>query len=52
MMPKGLVIDELESLYEDVDDKKERLAMMGVIGASNVYFDEDEEETTFEGDAG
>ena len=41
---KAFVIDELESLYEDIKDKKERLAIMAVIGASNVYFDEDEEE--------
>ncbi len=40
---KAQVVDELESLYENVPDKSERLQMMAVIGAHNVYFDDDEE---------
>ena len=38
------VADELETLYEDVPDKKERLDMMCVIGAPNVDFDDGDEE--------
>ncbi len=38
------VIGELETLYEDIPDKKERLAMMGAIGAPNVYFPGDDED--------
>ena len=48
---KALVLGELESLYEDIDDKKQRLSMMGVIGSPNVYFDEDDDEEYGESDA-
>lgn len=41
---RAQVISELESLYEDIPNTKERLAMMGVIGAPNVCFDEDDED--------
>jgi hypothetical protein len=38
------IADELETLYEDIEDKKTRLEMMGVIGAPNVSFDEEDED--------
>ena len=41
---RAQVIDELEALYEDIPDKKERLAMMRVIGAPNVCFHEDDDD--------
>jgi hypothetical protein len=41
---RAQVVDELESLHEDIPNTKERLAMMGVIGTPNVYFPEDEED--------
>lgn len=44
---KSLVVDELESLYEDVSDKGERLQMMEVIGSPNVYFEEPDDEEPF-----
>lgn len=37
------VADELETLYEDVEDKRTRIAMIGAIGAPNVSFDDDDE---------
>lgn len=43
---KAQVMDELDCYYEDMDpeDRKVRLKMMGVIGASGVYFDDPEDE--------
>jgi hypothetical protein len=43
---KAEVMDELEFLYGEMDPKerKERLEMMGVIGAPGVYFDDPEED--------
>ena len=41
---RAQVIGELETLYEDTPDKKDRLAMMGVIGAPNVSFQEEGED--------
>ncbi len=43
---KADVMDELEHYYEemDKDERKERLERLSVIGASNVYFPEDEED--------
>jgi hypothetical protein len=42
---KSEVMDELEHLYdEEVEDKKTRLQMMGVIGAPGVDFSDDDEE--------
>lgn len=38
------VADELEALYEDVEDKRTRIAMIGAIGAPNVSFDDDDED--------
>jgi hypothetical protein len=38
------VVDELEVLYEDVPDKKERLEKMNVIGAHGLHFPEDDDE--------
>lgn len=38
------VVDELETLYENVPNKKERLSMIGVIGSPNVYFSEVDED--------
>jgi len=45
---KSFVIGELESLYEEISDKAERLQMMEVIGSPNVYFNEPDEEEPFE----
>jgi hypothetical protein len=42
---RALVIDELEALYEDIPHRKTRLEMMRVIGAPNVYFREDDEDS-------
>lgn len=41
---KAFVMGELESLYEDLPNKSERLDMMGVIGSQGVYFPEDDED--------
>jgi hypothetical protein len=41
---KAQVTDELESLYEDVEDKTDRLSKMGAVGRA-LYFTEDEEES-------
>ena len=41
---RAQVIDELETLYEDIPDTKDRLAMMGVIGTHNLYFPADDED--------
>lgn len=43
---KGGVMDELEHLYGEMDrdQRNERLRRMGVIGAPNVFFSNDEEE--------
>jgi hypothetical protein len=40
---RAQVIDELETLYEDLTDKKGRLAMMDVIGSPHASFDDDDE---------
>lgn len=37
------VVDEIEVLYEDVPNKKERLEQMNVIGARGLYFPEDDD---------
>jgi hypothetical protein len=38
-------LDELEHLYEeDVEDKKNRFAIMDIIGSPHIYFEEDEDE--------
>lgn len=52
---KAPVMDELECHYEEMDPKerKERLAIMGSIGATGVYFDDSEESSEpSQGDAG
>ena len=42
---KALVMDELEHLYSEMEGRiGERLELMQVIGAPNVYFDSDDEE--------
>lgn len=42
---KAFVMDELEHLYSEMEGHiKERLELMQVIGAPNVYFDSDDEE--------
>lgn len=41
---KSLVVGELETLYEDVPDKAERLQMMDLIGNPNADFSDDDEE--------
>ena len=42
---KALVMDELEHLYSEIEEGVgERLELMRVIGAPNVYFDSDDEE--------
>jgi hypothetical protein len=40
---KSLVMDQVETIYEDLPNKSERLEMMNAIGA-NLYFEEDEDE--------
>jgi hypothetical protein len=40
---RAQVIDELETLYEDIPDKKDRLARMEVIGSPHASFDDDDE---------
>jgi len=35
------IVEELESLYEDVENKGERLRQIGILGDPNVCFDED-----------
>ncbi|KGX70160.1 hypothetical protein Y026_952 [Burkholderia pseudomallei TSV28] len=49
---KAEVMDELEFHYEEMDseERKERLEMMGVIGAQGVYFDDPEEDDELPGD--
>lgn len=44
---KADVMDELEHHYGEMDrsERNERLHRMGVIGAPNVFFDDDEDET-------
>jgi hypothetical protein len=43
---KAQVMGELETCYEDMDpeERKQRLEMMGVIGARGVYFDDPEDD--------
>lgn len=41
---KSQVIGELETLYEDLEGKSERLEMMKVIGSPNVSFEGDDQE--------
>lgn len=36
------VVDEMETLYEDVPDQGERLRLIGVIGSPNVHFPEED----------
>lgn len=48
---RAQVVDELETLYEDVPDKGDRLRTIGVIGLPNVYFPEDDEDESFEDEA-
>jgi hypothetical protein len=40
---RAQVIDELETLYEDIPDKKDRLARMEVIGSPHASFGDDDE---------
>lgn len=42
------VLDELETLYEDIDATKERLDALAVIGSSNVHFHDELEDDEFE----
>lgn len=42
---KAFVMDELETLYEDMEERKgERLELMRVIASPNIYFDSSEDE--------
>jgi|SRR6185369_6876958 len=41
---KAFVRDQLEYLYQELDDKRDRLKLMDVIGAPGVYFDEPEDD--------
>lgn len=41
---KAYVMGELETHYEDLSNKRERLQTMQIIGSPNVYFPDDEEE--------
>lgn len=45
---RAQVVDEMETLYDDVLDQGERLRLIGVIGSPNVYFPEDEDDEAFE----
>lgn len=47
---KAAVMDELEFHYEEMDpeERKQRLRMMGVIGAPSVYFYDDDEDEPLE----
>ena len=49
---KAAVMDELEFHYEEMDpeERKQRLEMMGVIGAPTVYFYDNDEDEPIEGD--
>lgn len=49
---KAEVMDELESLYEDLESKEreQRLKIMAIIGASGVYFDDPEDDELLEED--
>ena len=45
---KAFVMDELEHLYEELEEKGKRLEVMSVIGAPNVFFDSPEDEEDVE----
>ena len=45
---KAFVMDELEHLYEEMEEHGERLDLMRVIAAPNVFFDTPEDEEDFE----
>jgi hypothetical protein len=47
---RAQVVDEMETLYEDVPDQGERLRLIGVIGSPNVYFPEDGDDEEITGD--
>jgi hypothetical protein len=41
---KGQIMDEVESHYDDIPDKVERLSMLSLIANPNVFFPEDDED--------
>jgi len=43
---KALVIDELEYYYSEMEDKGERLGLMRNIGAKNLYFESDDNDSS------
>jgi len=45
---KAFVMGELESLYEEIEEKGKRLEMMSVIGSPNVCFDSPDDEEDIE----
>ena len=45
---RAQVVDEMETLYEDVPDSGERLRLIEVIGSPNIYFPEDDGDEAFE----
>lgn len=47
---RAQVVDELETLYDDVPDQGERLRLIGVIGSPNLYFPEDDDDEAIEGE--
>lgn len=46
---RAQVVGEMETLYEDVPDRGKRLHRIGIIGAPNVSFPEDDDDEAFEG---
>lgn len=42
-IPHALV-DEVESIYEDIENRKERLEYVEIVGKRNLFFDDDEED--------
>jgi hypothetical protein len=40
---KAFVVDQLETLYEDLPNKAERISRLGIIGSPDAYFPEDDE---------
>ena len=42
-IPHALV-DEVESIYEDIENRKERLEYVEIVGKRNLSFDDDDEE--------
>jgi len=48
---RAQVVDEMETLYEEVPERGERLRLISVIGSPNVHFPEDDTEDATEDDS-